>query len=809
MEIMGMAFGLLVMGIFIGGCVSGIVALVKVSALRRDLEELRRFSRRSPPPEPEISVPSPAQSPPVAPPRVVPPPTPPARTPPSPPAPVPAPQTAGREAAGLGFRAALRREVDDVRRGLEKIGIATAPHDQPAPSPAETSRGEAPPAPPVAGRQDWETRVGQRWMTWAGGLILFLGAAFFVKYAFENQWIGPAGRVSLGLALGIALLLAGERFARRGYRALSQGVMGSGLAILYVSAFAGFSLYQLFPQAAAFAAMVLFAALGMALAVAHDALSTAILATLGGLLTPVLVSTGRDARDVLFAYLAVLNFGVLGVAFFRRWRPLDVLAFAGTLSLYAGWFAEFYRPAALTPALLWLGAFYLIFLVLPFAYHLRRGETAPVERFIMALVNATFAFGYAYHMLYDGHQPLLGFIALGIGAANTVMGVLSRSRISADRRQVLGFLGMAVGFLTIAAPLHFRLQATTLAWTIEGPVLLYLGYRYRYYPLRLMAAAVLLLAGGRAFAVSFPEHAALFVPVFNPVFGTAIAVPAAAAVFAWIHRRNAAASVAVDRAVMNAGACASGVAALFFLTVEMSQWFQRAGAAAGEAAAYERYAVGFRIVLWTIGALVYLAAGLRFRSRSARLTGLGLLGVSAGLGVYSFGDYRAEPYRIFLNVRFLAVLFQIVGVCAFARLLKRFPDRCRRDEGVLRLPLIGTAMAVLLALLSVEAYNYFHEIALSRRDARWMSLGSVSLVWGLYAAAILVMGFRGKISGLRYAALGLFGLTIVKLVMVDMAGTEDVYRIIVFLALGLILIGVAYAYHRIDHSPAPGRDKSA
>ncbi len=797
-----MAFGLLVIGIFIGGCVCGIVALVKVSSLRRDLEAWRRSAGRFPPIAPAQPAPPPAAVPSVAPRPVAP--SPPVRPLP-PPEPSSAPAPGWGERAGRDFRAALRREWEDLRRGFKKIGIAVP-----------GGRAEAPPSPaapetaasPVRGRPDWETRVGQRWMTWAGGLILFLGAAFFVRYAFENQWIGPAGRVSLGIALGIALLLAGGRFARRGYRALAQGVMGSGLAILYVSTFAGFSLYRLFPQAAAFAAMVLFTVLGLTLAVAHDALSMAVLAVLGGFLTPLLVSTGRDARDVLFAYLAVLDLGVLLVAFFRRWRPLDVLAFAGTISLYAGWFAEFYRPAALIPASLWLGVFYLIFLILPFAYHLRRGETAPVERFVMAVGNATFAFGYAYCLLHEGRQSALGFVALGLAASNLVMGSLSRVRIAGDRRQVLGFLGMAVAFLTIAAPLHFRLEATTLAWAIEGPVLLYLGYRYRYHPLRLMAAAVLLLAGGRAFAVSFPVHSALFSPVFNPIFGTAIAVPIAAAVFAGIHRRNGA-PTAADQAIMNAAVGLAGAAALVFLTVEWSQWFEKAGAAAGAAAAYGRYAVGFRIVLWTAGALLYFLAGLRFRSRPAGMTGLGLLAVSLVMALFSLGDYRAEPYRAVLNVRFLAVLFEIAGLFACARLLRIFPERSVPGAGALSVPLSGAAMALLLALLSVEAYNYFFEFASGPRAARWMSLGAVSLVWGLYAASLLILGFRRKRRGLRYAALALFGLTIVKLVAVDMAGTQDVYRIVVFLALGLILVGAAYAYHRIEETPAGGKEGSA
>ncbi|MCX6348188.1 MAG: DUF2339 domain-containing protein, partial [Candidatus Aureabacteria bacterium] len=761
MEAFIVAFLILGLGVIFGGFICGIAALVKVSALRREMGEVRRALARVgtpiPPRSPAAPAPRTAAAPAAPPPLPVSPPPIASPTKPPPPTSPPPPPPAWGTRAGQDFRAALRREIDDVRRGLGKIGIAPAQQDRPEAPPAEAPAGEKTAESPIAGRQDWETRVGQRWMTWAGGLILFLGAAFFVKYAFENQWIGPTGRVTLGMALGIALLLSGQRFARRGYRALAQGVMGSGLAILYVSAFAAFSLYKLLPQSAAFAVMVLFAVLGMALAIAHDALSMAVLATLGGLLTPVLVSTGRDARDALFAYLTVLNLGVLGVAFFRRWRALDALAFLGTISLYIGWFAEFYQPAALIPALLWLGGFYLIFLALPFVYYLRRAETAPVERFVMALANATFAFGYSYYMLQAEHRQALGFIALGIASANVVMGSLSRVRLKSDGRQVLGFLGMAVAFLTIAAPLHLKLDGITLAWAIEAPVLLFLGYRYRYSPLRWMAAAVLLLAGFRAFAWSFPNHGALFIPIFNPIFGTAIAIPAAAAVFAWIHKRNESdRPLAADRAIMNFTSCAAGVAALVFLTAEMSQWFQRAGAAAGAAAWYERYAVGFRIVLWTVGALIFLTVGLRARSRWSRAAGFLVLAVSAGLALHSLGYYRDEPYRIFLNVRFLAVLFQIAGVFAWAWLMKRFADRCREDELRLRLPLIGAAMLLLLALISVEAYNFSFELAANVQDARWMSLGAVSVAWGLYAVAILVIGFRRGLRWLRYAALGLF-----------------------------------------------------
>ena len=182
-------------------------------------------------------------------------------------------------------------------------------------------------------RERWatlEAKLGKQWMTWVGAVVLFLSVGFFVKYAFEHKWLGEGARVILGVIAGMGVLAAGERFIRRKMRALGQGLIGAGLAILYVSLFAAHGLYGLLPQTATFALMVIVTAGGMVLAVMHDAVPVSFLAVLGGLLTPVMLRTGRDPRDALFAYLLLLDLGVLGVAFFKRWRALNVLAFIGT-----------------------------------------------------------------------------------------------------------------------------------------------------------------------------------------------------------------------------------------------------------------------------------------------------------------------------------------------------------------------------------------------------------------------------------------------------------------------------------------------
>ena len=112
----------------------------------------------------------------------------------------------------------------------------------------------------------------------------------------------------------------------------------------------------------------------------------------------------------------------------------------------------------------------------------------------------------------------------------------------------------------------------------------------------------------------------------------------------------------------------------------------------------------------------------------------------------------------------------------------------------------ATAGVTLLVLLSLEAYTYSYEAATSRVQARWMALMWLSIVWGVYGGCALAIGFWRRVRPLRLAALGLFGVTGVKLVLVDMATVKQMYRIVSFIALGLLMIGVSYLYHRVEAS---------
>src|SRR5262249_26237927 len=91
------------------------------------------------------------------------------------------------------------------------------------------------PALDAARLEDWIRRHA---LGWVAVVLLLFATAFFLKYAFENQWIGEQGRVALGVAAGVALCLGGLVYHRKGWRLFSQMLTAGGVVLLYLAAYA-------------------------------------------------------------------------------------------------------------------------------------------------------------------------------------------------------------------------------------------------------------------------------------------------------------------------------------------------------------------------------------------------------------------------------------------------------------------------------------------------------------------------------------------------------------------------------------------
>jgi len=780
MEGLLILLGLVVVGIPLVGGIVGIIAAVSLSRVRRDLDRrtvelfdvlrrvdaleksLKDFAARQASGEPAPR----AQAPPAAAPAA------PVRTPPPPPAPRPAAAPAPQPAAPAGDRAAPAGPPGAPAKVEAWVTAHVSPEAARAaqPSPRKPSAPEEPPArPPAAALEafsswaEFEKRVGMRWIAWAGAVALFLAAAFFVKYAFDNKWIGNTAKVSLGIAFGIVLLILGDVSIRRKMAPLGQALMGAGLAALYASLFGAYARYKIMPQEVSFASMILVTAAGMTLAVLHNAPVISVLAMIGGFLTPVLLSTGVDARDALFTYLLLLDVAVLGVAIFRKWRPLEILAFLGTFVLYAGWYNKFYRDAAAFPALYWLGAFYAVFLVMPFVYHLRARSAVAIDHFILALVNAAFAIRFAYLILYPARQETLGFLALAASAVYLLFGLVVRKRIPADATSLFGFIALSVMLLTLAIPLELGLNGILLAWAAEGPALLYLGYRFKYQPVRIGGAIILVLAFARLVTRNWPSHDALFVLFWNVKFGAAIAVPAAAAVFAAIHHIWKKAETPLDMPIKIIAAIAGGLLATILVDRELASWLAYSANTALASRDYLPHCA--TVLVWAAGSALFLAGGVFWRCRSAVVIGLLALLVPLESSFELYQDKMVKEYYLFINARFISCLIAALVVFVFGRYIRKFAETMWKGDADFGLYVYYVAGLLLLAVLGIEPYTYCTWTIGNVADARWMANMSLSIVWSAFALGALLVGFTARSLATRMAAFAVLILAMLRLLV--------------------------------------------
>lgn len=270
----------------------------------------------------------------------------------------------------------------------------------PTPVPPLTSSAPAATAPVKVPRKiDWEAFMGVKLFAWIGGFVFFLGVLFFVKYSFENNLITPRMRIALGAIIGLGLIAAGWRAAKKSYRVPGQSLCATGILILYADIFAAEAFYNLISLTPAFALMSLVTIGAFFLAVVLNAQVVVILGLLGGFLTPILLSAKQDNSLGLFGYIALLNIGVGAVVLRKRWDYLLLLAAIGTVLMELLWVDSYFHVSkAATAFTIFLG-FELLFLLI---FFLRRKNPAPAKWAAWAVAVCGFAsLAFAVFILTD------------------------------------------------------------------------------------------------------------------------------------------------------------------------------------------------------------------------------------------------------------------------------------------------------------------------------------------------------------------------------------------------------------------------
>jgi uncharacterized membrane protein len=380
---------------------------------------------------------------------------------------------------------------------------------------------------PAAAREssDLEARIGSHWLNRIGIAAVLIGVSYFLKFAFENNWIGPAGRVAIGLIAGIAVVLWSERFRSRGYRIFSYSLKAVGIGVLYLSFWASFQVYHLMPSGFVFVCMLVVTAATCALAISQDAEILAVFAITGGFSTPVLLSTGVNREIALFSYIVLLDLGILALVIFKPWRRLLILGFLGTLLLYVSWYTEFYDRSQIQPTMFFATLFFGIFAAAPLL--MLRQESGPgTMPLILAFVNAGTYFLQAYAMIMEISYTEMAWFSLALAAVYLAINRLrpQSADTAAENNLRLMHLALAVGLVTVAIPIRLETHWITIGWFVEAAALLWIGERIKSDLLNVFALTALVLGVGRLLFFDNFESATLIFNTRMAVYAVAVAV---------------------------------------------------------------------------------------------------------------------------------------------------------------------------------------------------------------------------------------------------------------------------------------------
>ncbi len=622
---------------------------------------------------------------------------------------------------------------------------------------------------------NYEKLIGENLFGKIGILVLVVGVGFFVKYAIDKDWINEVMRTVLGFLIGSALLFVAERL-REKYRTFSSLLAGGAFGVFYLTVSIAYHYYHLFTQEVAFIILVLITILMSVLAILYDRRELAIIALVGGFLAPFIVSSGDGNYVVLFTYIAVLNLGMFFVSMYKKWAEIPVVSFVFTYIILGLYVMNIYlfTPMAVTTVkaghlLAFATLFYFIFL-LPVMLILRN-QGLKMNRLLLSLVvaNNFLYLGLGCLFLADIALPFRveGLLSLFIAIINLGMGVWLKKTEGDYRFLLYTMIGLVLTFVSIAVPLQLDGHYITLFWASEMVLLLWLYARsqirvYEYGTCVLMALT----------AVSFVMDWQFEKDTFVVNLYTALAAGA----FAWLqfkYREELSEVRLLTYRPWN-GVMWCVAAGIFYLTFmkEINSW--------------DVFYTDCLQLLFTVGCIGVFSFAFHKRFDIGKfpvpyLVGIGISALSLMTGVMR--DYTGAMVVLisWISVAVIIGTLYYVGRMYYAR----FGFKAN----------FTIYLNVLATLLWLSVINQFlYQIGVRDEASTAFSVG---LTTAGFVQMLLGMRLHQKV--LRMISLVVFGIVLVKLVLIDLWVLPPLGKIIVFILLGVLLLVLSFLYQKLKN----------
>lgn len=706
---------------------------------------------------------------------------------------------------------ALRRRIAELQR-LRDAAAASRP--------ASPGSGSA-----------WEKYIGQNLIPIVGVIITVIGVGMGAKYAIDHQLITPLMRIVLGYVAG-GLLLAFAFWFEKKYTYFSAVLLSGSMAIFYFITFFAYSFYNLMPLVAAFGLMTAITAFTVWSAIRYNLQLIAHIGLVGAYAVPLLLSNNSGRIGIFFSYIALINAGILVVSFFRNWKSLYYVSFGLTWFVFMVWSVNHLtlKTARGTDYLLqdqhfqismiFLVVFFILFYATNLAYKLIKKEKADAGDILMILLNSFifYMMGMVIVTFQDNAADLRGTFTLVNAGIHLAVAALLYLRKSEDRSLLVLSSALALTFLTISIPMKFDGNWVTCFWICEAGFLFWFG-RTQAVKLVEIFSHPLVLVAFISLCIDYFSGNAARVPFWNGDLAAAAFFAGVLYFMHWFARNERHPGVyhrneGMQYLTGNLVYVLFLLIAFFAVEYEISAfWRQKYDLSAEYALNVDYFAEHGDIVLKAMGrvssvvyALLFVSALTFSRTQRKNTEEFNIIFILVYVlfifmfllpGLYALNfmhlKYLFRPedtiyYRgpWLIGVRYIAFAVMALAMFRFMRFVRhQMPWRSMQvlSEYILHMTIVWCA--------SAELVNWVH----SMNSAQAYKL-TLSIFAGIYALFMIVLGIWKRKSYLRIGAISLFGITLLKLFLYDIRHLETIFKAIVLISLGVLLLIISFLYNR-------------
>ena len=673
---------------------------------------------------------------------------------------------------------------------------------------------------------DIEKFIGENLSNKIGIIITVLGIGIGVKYVIDHNLISPLARIILGYLMGFGLFGVSVKL-RTNYKDLSAVILSGALATFYFVTYAGYEFYQLMPQSVAFLMMVVVTVFAVVAALSYDLQIVAIGGLIGAYCVPFLLSNNQGHPEILFSYMLLINGGILYIAFIKDWKLTNYLAFGLSWLIFLSWFLPRYRPEYFTIGLTFVSLFFILFYAVFLAYKFIRNQMFSPSNVAVLLFNSVLFYSVGYSILGGNEtgRHLLGLFTLGNAVVHFMVSVAIYRRDLADRNLFFLVSGLVLSFITLAVTVQLDGHWVTTFWACEMALLFWIGRTKQVPAYEIGSYFVMILTGFSLFddiQTGYNQYflgipSSRIVPIFNIYFLTVLIVIIA---YWFIRKTNNdtrfTSALGENNPLRNqfkpllTTLLTLLVYILFFN--EIDTYFDQAFTDSFHPLSTEGYFVQNDTILslksvWLINYTLFFAFILNFINlnkyknshyiKTGSLLALGALVLFLCVGLYELGTiknaYLNKPHANFFNYPLSSLMlryvsFALVGAILYVlnenrKLFSDYPDVNKFFDLVFHATLLWIISSEMVHWLELYGSEKTYKIALS-------------ILFGVYALILVVIGIKKKKKHLRLAAIVLFGFTLLKLFLYDLANLETIAKTIVMVSLGVLLLVISFLYNK-------------